>query len=237
MTEEQKKIKKYVNTLERNLRIPLKMKARINEDIGTEIHLKLEEGKSIDDVLQEMGNPEEVAERFNEEFSVYPAKKKPARFVFLILAILILLGEILFGGYLWIFVRNMPDRGTFIYDAFFNGADGPATLFVAGRPVDNGGMLGNWMMSGGLLLGCMAGYFLTCYGKRGERRIYLRSLILSAAGLIVTIAGPLISGTDDYAQWVMLIGTTMIEVVPGFVLNLVMLIISLWLIKKRKKAF
>ena len=72
MTEEQKKIKKYVNTLERNLRIPLKMKARINEDIGTEIHLKLEEGKSIDDVLQEMGNPEEVAERFNEEFSVYP---------------------------------------------------------------------------------------------------------------------------------------------------------------------
>lgn len=44
MTEEQKKIKRYVNAIERNLKMPLKMKARINSDLGTEIHLRLEEG-------------------------------------------------------------------------------------------------------------------------------------------------------------------------------------------------
>ena len=33
MTEEQKKIKKYVNAIERHLHMPLKMKARINSDL------------------------------------------------------------------------------------------------------------------------------------------------------------------------------------------------------------
>lgn len=36
MTEDQKKIKRYVNQLERRLRLPLELKVRINGDIGTE---------------------------------------------------------------------------------------------------------------------------------------------------------------------------------------------------------
>lgn len=39
MTEEQKKIKKYVNAIEWHLKVPLEMKARINSDIGTEIFI------------------------------------------------------------------------------------------------------------------------------------------------------------------------------------------------------
>lgn len=38
MTEQEKKIKRYVNAIERELRLPLKAKARINGDIGTDIH-------------------------------------------------------------------------------------------------------------------------------------------------------------------------------------------------------
>ena len=41
MTEDQKKIKKYVNAVERKLKVPLKMKVRINADLGTDIHLSL----------------------------------------------------------------------------------------------------------------------------------------------------------------------------------------------------
>ncbi len=36
-------------------------------DRGTEIHLRMEAGATADEVIQEMGSPKEVAERFNEE--------------------------------------------------------------------------------------------------------------------------------------------------------------------------
>ena len=57
MTEQEKKIKRYVNAIERELRLPLKAKARINGDIGTDIHARLEKGQSIDEIIAEMGTP------------------------------------------------------------------------------------------------------------------------------------------------------------------------------------
>ena len=61
MTKQEKKIKRYVNAIERELRLPLKAKARINGDIGTDIHARLEKGQSIDEIIAEMGTPQEVA--------------------------------------------------------------------------------------------------------------------------------------------------------------------------------
>lgn len=58
MTEEQKKIKKYVNAIERHLHMPLKQKVRINTDLATEIHLCMEAGATADEVIQEDGKPE-----------------------------------------------------------------------------------------------------------------------------------------------------------------------------------
>ena len=55
MTKQEKKIKRYVNAIERELRLPLKAKARINGDIGTDIHARLEKGQSIDAIIAEMG--------------------------------------------------------------------------------------------------------------------------------------------------------------------------------------
>ena len=89
MTEEQKKIKKYVNAIEWHLKVPLEIKARINSDIGTEIHLRLEAGKTIDEVMAEMGTPKEVAQRFNIEQTL---RKHPLRFLFLTLGILLMIG-------------------------------------------------------------------------------------------------------------------------------------------------
>ena len=54
MTKQEKKIKRYVNAIERELRLPLKAKARINGDIGTDIHARLEKGQSIDEIIAEM---------------------------------------------------------------------------------------------------------------------------------------------------------------------------------------
>ena len=87
MTEQEKKIKRYVNAIERELRLPLKAKARINGDIGTDIHARLEKGQSIDAIIAEMGTPQEVAAGFNEEMQdqLLP-KGSPWRWVFLIAA-------------------------------------------------------------------------------------------------------------------------------------------------------
>lgn len=92
MTEEQKKIKKYVNAIEWHLKVPLEIKARINSDIGTEIHLRLEAGKTIDEVMAEMGTPKEVAQRFNKELKEQTLRKHPLRFLFLTLGILLMIG-------------------------------------------------------------------------------------------------------------------------------------------------
>ena len=57
MTEQEKKIKRYVNAIERGLRLPLKAKARINGDLGTDIHARLEIGQRHDEIIAEMGTP------------------------------------------------------------------------------------------------------------------------------------------------------------------------------------
>ena len=89
MTEEQKKIKKYVNAIERNLHMPLKMKARINTDLATEIHLRMEAGATADEVIKEMGSPKEVAERFNEEMETRQEGKNFFSILFLCFSIFV----------------------------------------------------------------------------------------------------------------------------------------------------
>ena len=84
MTEDQKKIKKYVNAVERKLKVPLKMKVRINADLGTDINARMEAGWSVDKILEDLGSPKEVADRFNAELG---AERKPGgfRYIFLVL--------------------------------------------------------------------------------------------------------------------------------------------------------
>ena len=127
MTEQEKKIKRYVNAIERELRLPLKAKARINGDIGTDIHARLEKGQSIDEIIAEMGTPQEVAAGFNEEMQdqLLP-KGSPWRWVFLIAAILAggaaLLSILLF----LLFYFQSSGMGV------IGGADGPTAIFITG---------------------------------------------------------------------------------------------------------
>ena len=66
MTEQEKKIKRYVNAIERELRLPLKAKARINGDIGTDIHARLEKGQSIDEIIAEKRTTQLHSHAYNE---------------------------------------------------------------------------------------------------------------------------------------------------------------------------
>lgn len=128
MTKQEKKIKRYVNAIERELRLPLKAKARINGDIGTDIHARLEKGQSIDEIIAEMGTPQEVAAGFNEEMQdqLLP-KGSPWRWVFLIAAILAGGAALLSILPFLLFYFQSSGMGV------IGGADGPTAIFYNRR--------------------------------------------------------------------------------------------------------
>ncbi len=227
MTEDQKKIKRYVNKLERRLKLPLEIKARINGDIGTEIHLRLESGKSVDEVLEEMGSPQAVAERLNREFAEYAVPRSPARFVFLVLAVLTMLGTVL--G----MVEYRQAQKELIH--VIGGADGPTAIFLAGRIPDG---VTYWTSALGVAFGCLAGYFLAAWGKGEKPGRYRMCVLLSAAGLLLNLgsfAAAFMQGTG-VLQWTLSAGISEITLAPGLILNLVILILAVRRMRGAKQS-
>lgn len=179
MTEQEKKIKRYVNAIEHELRLPLKAKTRINGDIGTDIHARLEKGQSIDEIIAEMGSPQEVAAGFNEEMQdqLLP-KGSPWRWVFLIGAILA--GIFLLLSYLPVLLFQFlsADVGA------IGGADGPTAIFVTGRVRLSSSDFAPLWLAVPFILGCCAACVLLRWGQNGPRAKHTLALMLSAAALL-----------------------------------------------------
>ena len=164
MTEQEKKIKRYVNAIERELRLPLKAKARINGDIGTDIHARLEKGQSIDEIIAEMGTPQEVAAGFNEEMQdqLLP-KGSPWRWVFLIAAILAGGAALLSILPFLLFYFQSSGMGV------IGGADGPTAIFITGAANFLAPMLTPLWLAVPFILGCCAACVLLRWGQNGPR--------------------------------------------------------------------
>ena len=213
MTEEQKKIKKYVNAIEWHLKVPLEIKARINSDIGTEIHLRLEAGKTIDEVMAEMGTPKEVAQRFNTELKEQTLRKHPLRFLFLALGIFLVIG-IVVGSMNHFCPLTLRQEEISI----IGGADGPTSIYV--EDAFPGRYLGYWISEIGLCLGCIGAYLLLLYGKQAAPKGCKSTMILSGIGVMMNFMIP------GMLQWRFAFGISTIEIAPGFVLNLVVFLIA-----------
>lgn len=195
MTQEEKKIKSYVNAIERRLRLPLKMKQRLNMDLGTDIHARLESGKSVDEVIEELGTPEEVARRLNKEMEEYVLpKNKTSSAIFLVLLVLAAAYTIFV---LWesIYLQK--------FISIIGGADGPTSIFIAGK------MVSPWQrifFIGTVVLGLLSAFLMACYGSRAEQTVYKRCVILSASGLVLWFLGFIVLARTDgtegaMAQW------------------------------------
>ena len=179
MTEQEKKIKRYVNAIERELRLPLKAKARINGDIGTDIHARLEKGQSIDEIIAEMGTPQEVAAGFNEEMQdqLLP-KGSPWRWVFLIAAILAGGAALLSILPFLLFYFQSSGMGV------IGGADGPTAIFITGAANFLAPMLTPLWLAVPFILGCCAACVLLRWGQNGPRAKHTLALMFSAAALL-----------------------------------------------------
>lgn len=229
MTEDQKKIKRYVNRLEWKLKLPLELKVRISGDIGTEIHSRMESGQTVDEALGEMGTPEEVAERFNREFAGSAVRKNPARYLFLIIAAVILAGAVGYAVERYMAQKELEEAAANV----IGGADGPTSIFLT----DHGtGTAGYWISSAGLVCACLSAFFLASYGRRAASRKYRKCITLSAAGFVLNLIPFVFTLGAPYLSWVFPVGTTVVELDPGLTANLVTLILSVrWWRRGRPK--
>ena len=133
-------IKRYVNAIERHLRLPLKEKARVMSDVSTGIIARKEAGETYEEIMRDMGTPRQVAERLNAAMGVSD-RPSPWRFLFLVLLVLLVVGVIAKFSYEQGTLAGVSLMQGAIASRFFvgssggtgviGGADGPTAVFVA----------------------------------------------------------------------------------------------------------
>ena len=128
MYEQDLRIKKYVNAVERRLRMPREVRARVMSDFGSSISARREAGERVEDILESLGTPKKAAEELNEQMREYVYRKSPWRFLFLTVAVMcgvLLLGELASIALVWYLTGSEAASLGII-----GGADGPTAVFV-----------------------------------------------------------------------------------------------------------
>lgn len=206
-------IKQYMNAIERKLHLPWAVRRRIMTDLSGDVAARLEAGKTYEEVMAEMGSPEEVAEGFHAEFA--GEKKSAGVWPWLFLA-----GAALCAASL---LRQLILRRQMAASiGIIGGADGPTAIFIAGQIAFSA-----WP----LLAGFLAAFLAARAGRAQSRDLALAAIWVSAGGLalyareliLAVLAGTLEGGIWGAVLW------------PQFWLPLVGLIISARFFKKLSK--
>lgn len=157
MTEQQKNMKKYCNSVERRLNLPRDVKTRVMTDFISSIAARREAGESDEQIFAELGNPKEAAALMNEQMKEYAYRKSKWRWAALAAAVL---------GWLMLAYNGVIGLLVHLLNAAVNhsssvgiigGADGPTAIFVTSRVSAEGvvvwtllgvmGILGWWYLS------------------------------------------------------------------------------------------
>lgn len=135
MTDGEKKMKRYVNAVERRLNLPKDVKARVMSDFGSSITARREAGQTDEQIYEEMGEPKQAAAELNEQMKEFAYRKSPWRFVFL--------GAVVVSG-VWFVYYGLLRILTYLLfsievsDAasigIIGGADGPTAIFITSSP-------------------------------------------------------------------------------------------------------
>lgn len=135
MTDGEKKMKRYVNAVERRLNLPKDVKARVMSDFGSSITARREAGQTDEQIYEELGEPKQAAAELNEQMKEFAYRKSPWRFVFL--------GAVVVSG-VWFVYYGLLRILTYLLfsievsDAasigIIGGADGPTAIFITSSP-------------------------------------------------------------------------------------------------------
>ena len=134
MTQAEKKMKNYVNAVERRLNLPREIKARVMSDFQSSIVARREAGQTDEEIYAELGTPAKAAADLNEQMKDYTYRKSPWRFLFLGIAAiggvrLLYDGFVSLIGY-FILRRELVQSGGAATIGVIGGADGPTAIFV-----------------------------------------------------------------------------------------------------------
>lgn len=156
MTEQQKKMKKYCNAVERRLNLPRDVKVRVMNDFVSSIAARREAGETDEQIYAELGTPKEAAALLNEQMKEYAYRKSKWRWLALAAAVLGWL-MLVYNGVVGLLAHmlnaaiNSPSVG------IVGGADGPTAIFVTTQVSFEGiavsvflslmGILGWWYLS------------------------------------------------------------------------------------------
>jgi len=178
-------IKKYMNTIERRLRVDKVTRLRIMNDLCGDVQARLEAGESPDAIMAELGSPDAVAESFHREFPdrVRP-RRTPLRWLLLPAAAVpmaeALLLQLLTTGF------SVPEAGTV---GIIGGADGPTAVFVTGVVSTDPTA---WGAGGRLALGCallavfcLLQWPLPARGEKAKLTAVWLPLALACAALVL----------------------------------------------------
>ncbi len=148
------RIKRYVNAVERRLRLPYRLRARVMSDFATSIAARQEAGETVEQIIESLGSPKAAAAELNEQLRAYQYRKSPWRFVCLALAIL--------AG-LWLIGQLAASHILAQSLGVIGGADGPTAIFVTYAP-----LAGQWRTVAAALLAILGifGYWRLCRCKQ-----------------------------------------------------------------------
>lgn len=128
MYEQDQKIKKYMSAVERRLKMPRQLRARVMSDFGSSVSARREAGESVEEILDSLGDPKQAAAELNEQMKEYTYRKSLWRFVFLGAAVIG--GLSLLGGIVSMILVYMMTGSEAASLGIIGGADGPTAIFV-----------------------------------------------------------------------------------------------------------
>ena len=121
-------MKKYFRAVNRRLNMPKELRKRVLSDLESSINSRLENGQTMDEILQELGTAKEAAAELNRQMQEYTYKKSPWRWGCLVLMIVSFL-SFCFQGTLGL-LSSLFNFHTSHSIGLIGGADGPTAIFV-----------------------------------------------------------------------------------------------------------
>ena len=80
MTQAEKKMKNYVNAVERRLNLPREIKARVMSDFQSSIVARREAGQTDEEIYAEIATPPKPPADVMDQMKAYPYRKSPCRY-------------------------------------------------------------------------------------------------------------------------------------------------------------
>ncbi|MEE0710416.1 MAG: DUF1700 domain-containing protein [Gemmiger sp.] len=222
-------VKRYMNAIERHLRVDRENRARIMTELAGDFESRREAGQSDKEIMTELGTPEEVAAQFNTALGVSGSISR-WRWAFVVLAVLVVavvLGPDLINRFAATQAESLGVIG---------GADGPTAIYVTAGPAAG---ISPWVFLP-WLLGCAAAFLLPNWRVPHACKGYGPSLLLSGLGslpfllLAALFIGTCLPHFDELLYAIPLLLS--LSAFCGALLSVVVFCWALWARRRAKKT-